>query len=177
MHCAKCGVAIPEGAAFCPGCGTPQDLAPPLSSNPQIVNAPPVDRKPLGCLGVGAIVVFVLIIMASIGNRSTGNSSSTALPIESKAATRGDAQLKECARLIKVGQASGVILGRPDGRRIDVDEMMWTALSADAKRGMLAALRCDAYQGQAGALDEAVAYGYHSGKRLAMITSVGVTFD
>jgi uncharacterized RDD family membrane protein YckC len=32
MYCSRCGVQVPEGAQYCPGCGQPADLAPASAS-------------------------------------------------------------------------------------------------------------------------------------------------
>lgn len=82
-----------------------------------------------------------------------------------------------CENVVTEAKKARVVLGRPDARRIDVDEMSWAMLPADAKRGLLKAVRCVALGGDPTRYGTASAYGYRSGKRLAQATSVGVTFD
>lgn len=89
---------------------------------------------------------------------------------------------KECSELIAVAEREGVILGRSydDKRRIDVDEGEWAALPATQKTALLAAVSCEV-DGVAPAdltFDQgSVAYGFRSGKRLAMFGSFGTKFE
>lgn len=58
--------------------------------------------------------------------------------------------------------------------------LIWAQMDASDKTALLALLACDAY-GKRGPdlniLEFTVAYGWRSGKRLAMLTSVGITFE
>lgn len=85
---------------------------------------------------------------------------------------------KPCNELLERAEDAGLMRRRPSANRIDVEDLQWAAFPAESKRGLLLALRCSSLNGQpGGAGDYAVAYGYRSGKRLAMATSVGVSFE
>lgn len=84
MHCTKCGSAVPDGAAFCPGCGTPTGESRP--ANPGSVLSPPPPLAPAtkssgmknGCIGVLALGVIVIVLVAIFGAESP--SPRSALP-------------------------------------------------------------------------------------------------
>jgi hypothetical protein len=85
-----------------------------------------------------------------------------------------------CNRLLHEAEEVGLVRYRPSANRIDVDDRLWAQLPAGSKRGILLALRCSVLDGRRDAEPlgaYTVAYGYGSGRRLAMATSVGVSFE
>jgi hypothetical protein len=84
---------------------------------------------------------------------------------------------KPCNDLIDQATKKGLVRERPAPNRIDVEDRLWSEFPADSKRGLAMAVRCSAANGTPGQLDYGVVYGYRSGKRLAMATSVGVNFE
>lgn len=85
-----------------------------------------------------------------------------------------------CAKAIEDGTKQGIVRKRPSADRVDVEDATWRLMAADDKRALLALVACDAFGKRAGDLDlseHVVAYGYRSGKRLAIMTSVGVQFE
>lgn len=84
---------------------------------------------------------------------------------------------KPCNDLIEQAQREGLVRERPAPNRINVDDRRWADFPASSKRGLAMAVRCSAYGGAPAELDYGVVYGYRSGKRLAMATSVGVDFE
>jgi hypothetical protein len=88
------------------------------------------------------------------------------------------ADVKQCEAVLSQGEKARLIRERPSERRINVDERLWAELPASAKEGMLLALACTMTGGRPlTGLDNAVAYGWRSGKRLVMATEVGVSFE
>jgi hypothetical protein len=84
---------------------------------------------------------------------------------------------KPCDDLIASATAARLVKERPTAERVNVEDSLWAAFPASSKRGLALALRCSAHGGSPGELDYGVVYGYRSGKRLAMATSVGVNFE
>jgi hypothetical protein len=85
---------------------------------------------------------------------------------------------KPCDDLLDQAERSGLIRERPSTERINVEDRMWHSFPASSKKGLMLALRCSKLRGQPGQdTDYVVAYGYRSGKRLAMATGVGVNFE
>lgn len=84
----------------------------------------------------------------------------------------------KCDKAVALAVQYRVIRDRPTANRIDVDDALWAQAPAKTKRLTLAAALCSALRGRASMNGDFVAaYGYRSGKRLAMITNAGVTFD
>jgi hypothetical protein len=95
----------------------------------------------------------------------------------SQQAIQAVADPKACDDLIDQGEKAGLIKERPSAERINVEDRLWAQFPASSKRGLAMAVRCSAKSGAPGELDYGVVYGYRSGKRLAMATSVGVNFE
>jgi hypothetical protein len=79
--------------------------------------------------------------------------------------------------LIEQATKEGLVRERPSPERVNVEDRLWAAFPATAKRGLAMAVRCSATRGAPQQLDYGVVYGYRSGKRLAMSTSAGVELD
>ena len=84
---------------------------------------------------------------------------------------------KLCDDLIAEAQREGLVKERPAPNRINVEDRLWADFPAGSKRGLALAVRNSASRGAPGEFDHGVVYGYRSGKRLAMATSVGVNFE
>lgn len=87
---------------------------------------------------------------------------------------------KQCSDLIQKAMDDSVITKRPSANRIEIADATWALIDADTKRNTMAAVACDAFGKKAEDLDLSqyiVVYGATSGKRMAMLTSVGVQFD
>lgn len=123
--------------------------------------------------GVLLLVFFLWFCSSTADQRGDG----PAAPSRSQAAAQDPAP---CNKLLDQAEKARLIRHRPDTNRIDVDERLWTEMPASSKRGIMLALRCSVLGGQPDTEplgNYAVAYGYRSGKRLAMATSVGVEFE
>lgn len=92
-----------------------------------------------------------------------------------------DAQTRaSCADAVAKAQRAGVVKGRPSDNRVNVDELVWARMTASDKAALLSLLACDAFGKRAGDLEfgeHTVAYGARSGKRLAMLSSAGASFE
>ncbi len=168
MHCTNCGSALPEGAAFCPGCETRAGTAGPTAMMP----ARKLDGYSiLGLAGGGLALLFVLALDGGGGGSNAANSAT------SPAAYYSAERIRECQRVITLARQSGLVMTRPTERRIEVDEAVWNSLVADSKRALLQAVFCVAFRGQPDTLDNVVVDGYYSGKRLAVASDTGVNFE
>jgi hypothetical protein len=85
--------------------------------------------------------------------------------------------VEDCEKLISQAQSAGLVVERPSAERINVEDRLWADFPASSKKGLAMAVRCVATNGAPGDLDYGVVYGYRSGRRLAMATSVGVEFE
>lgn len=82
MHCIKCGVALPDGAAFCPSCGAAQQAPSTVTNQPSPLRsgpsptAPPASASPLGspkkktnalggCVGATLLILFLLFLIGT----------------------------------------------------------------------------------------------------------------
>lgn len=126
----------------------------------------------------GAIMGLAVAIVVVIAALSTG--SEKRLPqaggqVAQAEKLSADAVV-QCRKVLAIGKETGVIMQRPAPNRINVDETKWAALPADVKDNTLQAVACDIWETAMPAeMDYVVAYGYHSGKRLQMLTSVGMS--
>jgi hypothetical protein len=89
------------------------------------------------------------------------------------------AQLAECGKAMDALVAMAVAR-RPSANRLDINEAEWFGLNADQKRQLMERLACSTYDrfpAELNGQDYVVIYGLNSGKRLAMMTSAGFSFD
>ena len=81
MTCANCGAAIPDGAAFCPGCGQAvSTAAPPAPPAPKSQPPRGISSKTRGCLtiaGIGFAVLLLIGILAPAPKQTDSNNSET----------------------------------------------------------------------------------------------------
>lgn len=172
MHCTKCGARVPEEAAFCPGCGAAvsSELRP--TNDPERETADWMQGRSIGCLGVAGIIIVAALVLSALPDGSNSEQAASSAP-----AGYTPERIAECQRVIALGEKAGLVRARPQERRIEVDERLWAAVDAGTKRGLMMAVFCAAFRGRPETLDNAVAYGYHSGKRLAMASELGVSFE
>lgn len=82
----------------------------------------------------------------------------------------------QCRDLLNMAERIGVIRERPKPTRINVDERKWAELDAATKDRTLQAVACDVWQQNMPPADEmVVAYGWRSGRRVQMLTEVGMS--
>lgn len=158
--CPRCAETVQAAAVVCRYCGT--NLAPKVTVH-------------------WVVVAFVgLCLVASVKNCSS-NPESPAPPIERPAPLLSAEIRSECK--LEIGKATlrGIVKSRPAPNRVNVEEFRWRALPATDKEALLALVACDSYGKKPGELtplsDYIVAYGHRSGKRLAMLTSIGMSFE
>ena len=83
--------------------------------------------------------------------------------------------VSQCRDLLAMAERIGVIRERPQPTRINVDERKWAELDAATKDRTLQAMACDVWQQNMPPSGEfVVAYGWRSGKRVQMLTEVGM---
>ena len=83
MHCVKCGIALPDGAAFCPNCGASVNSGAPLATPAQ--PQPKKSNKALGCVAVAIGIVVLLVIIGSFAPNQpegTGTAGKDGTPAE-----------------------------------------------------------------------------------------------
>lgn len=143
-----------------------------------------------GCLFWGVAIVVVAGVLGALDPTRSAPGSDDAAAIASAAVAEAAAEAApavvdattraECRDTVRQLERAGLIKGRPRAGRIDVDDRLWAEMPAQMKSRALQAVSCDV-QGRfipAGFDDEAIAaYGWRSGKRLALLTQVGVSFE
>lgn len=92
-----------------------------------------------------------------------------------------DTQTRQgCAQAIGQATKGGVVRQRPAPNRVNVEDAVWQLMAADDKRALLSLVACDAFgkrEADLGVSEYVVAYGYRSGKRLAMLTEYGIDYE
>ena len=87
-------------------------------------------------------------------------------------------QRDQCRQFLAQAADAGMVASRPTPTRLNVNEAQWAIADAETKRVLLQAVACDVWgRHLPTALDHVVAYGQHSGQRLAMLTEVGIRFE
>lgn len=88
---------------------------------------------------------------------------------------------KGCSAAIAKAQSEGLVRERPNAVRANVDELRWAAIPATEKTALLSLLACDGLGKQAAEMTMSdavpVVYGYRTGKRLALLSPVGPSFE
>lgn len=130
-----------------------------------------MDEDKIGCL----ILIGILIIAAHFSGIMAPDEDSS--KVETPAAALSSDEIRRCNDLVRQAEKAGLIRNRPTSDRIDVEDALWRSLPADSKRGIMLGLACAHYGRPLNGLDYVVAYGYRSGKRVAMASSVGVDFE
>lgn len=126
------------------------------------------DARRNGGIGCAAAVLAVL------GLAACGGGHESPAPVEKLP----PADVAKCRGLLEAAEKAGIIRDRPAANRIDVEDSTWAALPSDVKDVTLQAVACEVWQARVPPAGEhAVAYGYRSGKRVEMLTSVGFSRD
>lgn len=124
-------------------------------------------------VGCGIIILIGVVLILFVGERGTKPGK----PESAVRTSLSPERIAECTSILQRSERAGLIRNRPNTIRIDVDDFLWESLPADAKRGILLALACEAFGRPMEESDHVVAYGYRSGRRVGMLTSVGTDFD
>lgn len=128
-----------------------------------------------GIHALGGVILFCLLATyCSSDQPSQAPEAPTALA----SAQLSPERVESCRNLIRDGRTAGLIKARPSITRINVDDAIWADLPATSKRGIGLALGCAAYDGKPLKLGDGVSvYGHRSGRRLAIVTSVGFNLE
>lgn len=151
--CPKCAEQVQDKAKVCKHCGHKFGYQTPK----------------LGCVSAAGLAVLFLYA----GSRC---SSEQPTKLVDQPAAYNATRITECRDLISNAKAQNVIRSQ-DGARINVDDKLWAHLPADSKTGILLAVRCADAGRSFGTSDYVSAYGYRSGRRVALATKVGVKFE
>ena len=127
-----------------------------------------------------ALIAILAIMLAVFGKDDSPpadtQAAASATPIAEP--KLDDAAVAKCGALIAKGLKSGIIRERRQPTRIDVDDGLWAALDARTKDVVLRAVACEVWRQYTPPENEfVVSYGWRSGKRIEMLTSVGVFRD
>jgi hypothetical protein len=124
----------------------------------------------------GFLVLGLGWCVSQMNTGSTG-SGSAAAPLSTGMSYSAE-RVAQCHKLLSDGSAAGLIRAQPSWNRIEVDETIWAALPAGSKKGFAMAIPC-AGLGRAAVMADPtpVVYGYRSGKRLALVSPVGVSLE
>lgn len=173
--CPRCAETVKAAAQVCRYCGFnfAAQQSRPVPDNDFLSSFSPNNRQVARVLIVAALAIGVTYCVTSTGTQNPTKEQGAAVMVDSQ--TR-----KECGEAIAKAMLSGVVKERPADNRVNVDELAWARMAAGDKTALLSLLACDAYGVRAddlATLDYVVAYGWRSGKRLAMLGSTGITFE
>lgn len=139
--------------------------------------APQRQRQPVGCGGVLAICVGLVVLVAwCSGDPKDQLTEATTTAAAPTPEILPETTVAKCREMLATGKRTGIIRARPEPNRIDVEDGLWAQLDSATKDRTLQAVACAVWKtAMPGPADYVVAYGYRSGKRLQMLTSVGMS--
>lgn len=156
--CPECAELIQPDASKCRYCGAKQG------------------SESASCFG---LFLALIVVMGVVGQCGRGEDK----PAESKAPAHmlTAKAIKECNDTIALSIKKGLIKRRPDNNRVDVDDVAWELSDANDKKALIGILGCAAFGRKLRDFESleqyVVVYGARSGKRLAMGSEFGVSFD
>lgn len=157
VKCPKCAELIQPEAKICRFCGAK------FNNN-------------VGFMPWWAWIVCAVFLLYIIGSGDSATTDADETPVALlDAKTRA-----ECGALIAKAMQSDVITSRPAPHRIEIRDATWALIDADTKRNTMYAVACELYGKKFSDLkfsENVVVYGATSGKRLAQLTSMGVSFE
>lgn len=158
-----CGEEVKAIAQKCRFCGYPfVNRADPGPSSP---------LRPGTVLKIVGAVLAVVLVAQCVSSFS-GPAETEAPPVS----TLSDEAVKQCRDLIALAERNGIIKARPSPNRINVEDTAWAMLDAETKDRTMQAVSCDLWQSaMPPEWEHVVAYGHRSGKRIQMLTSVGMS--
>jgi hypothetical protein len=141
-----------------------------------------LQKRGFHLLGAAGILVLYLTILQLTAPERGSQDISDAATSAADAATAAspildDEAVKQCGSYLSLATRNGLIRGRPSPNRINVDERLWAELPASAKDTTMQAVSCELWRSSMPPTvgNYVVAYGWRTGKRLQMLTSVGMS--
>lgn len=124
---------------------------------------------------LAAVAIIVVLALVMFGKPSAEDQAKSAAEAEDASPMLAPATVEKCRAMIATGIKGGIIRDRPSANRIDVDEAIWARMEAKLKDATLTAVSCDLWQRRVPPSGQhVVAYGVHTGKRIQMLTEVGM---
>ena len=158
-----------------------QQSKPPLApGDPGPITPGEVLRAVSGWAGRHGCMIWGLLALIALGGLSQCGESDPApgagkAGVQSAQPIASAAKRQQCRDYLDLARREGLIRGRPSPDRLDVDERIWTQLSYREKDITLQAVSCDLWgTDMPGEGNHVAAYGWHSGKRLQMLTALGM---
>lgn len=120
--------------------------------------------------GIAVAALLFLMAMTQCSQAEPGDQVEAAPP-----QLLDEAVVAQCRDLLETGRRAGVIREEPSPQRINVDDRLWSAMPASEKDVLLQAVSCVRWRSSMPPAGEQVAaYGWRSGKRVQMLTEVGM---
>lgn len=165
--CPACRSQIDTQAVRCPMCR--HDLTP----------AQQADAARAGLVSTAMRFGIIMLGVLAVGWCSTSKPISNPDPMATAAAlpVHTQAERDRCGAFISKARKAGLVASL-DGTRINVNEGPWLASKASVKRALVQSAACNIWGTDLPPSGEyVVVYGEHSGRRMAMLTEVGMSFE